>query len=162
MNRSHEFACASWASAFLRLILSCDGTGADATGGRAVRSASSDRDLSDHERVATVFFFQAEDGIRDIGVTGVQTCALRIYLQHGAGVRRLLAGLLEQARQLQAHAAAAHRPAPRASPAWRCRAAGASRAEGRSEERRVGKECRSRWSAYHLKKRKEHIRIAPH
>src|SRR5438445_12934505 len=24
------------------------------------------------------FFFQAEDGIRDIGVTGVQTCALQI------------------------------------------------------------------------------------
>src|SRR3712207_73542 len=27
------------------------------------------------------FFFQAEDGIRDIGVTGVQTCALPIYEQ---------------------------------------------------------------------------------
>src|SRR3712207_7025639 len=27
-----------------------------------------------------VFFFQAEDGIRDIGVTGVQTCALPICL----------------------------------------------------------------------------------
>src|SRR3712207_8975336 len=27
----------------------------------------------------SVFFFQAEDGIRDIGVTGVQTCALPIY-----------------------------------------------------------------------------------
>src|SRR5258707_2829593 len=26
-----------------------------------------------------LFFFQAEDGIRDIGVTGVQTCALPIY-----------------------------------------------------------------------------------
>src|SRR5882757_9830085 len=26
------------------------------------------------------FFFQAEDGIRDIGVTGVQTCALPICL----------------------------------------------------------------------------------
>ena len=25
------------------------------------------------------FFFQAEDGIRGIGVTGVQTCALPIY-----------------------------------------------------------------------------------
>src|SRR5476651_1692074 len=34
------------------------------------------------------FFFQAEDGIRDIGVTGVQTCALPIswdvFLRHGA------------------------------------------------------------------------------
>ena len=28
-----------------------------------------------------VFFFQAEDGIRDIGVTGVQTCALPICVQ---------------------------------------------------------------------------------
>src|SRR5215210_9081004 len=29
----------------------------------------------------------------------------------------------------------------------------------RSEERRVGKECRSRWSPYHLKKKKENIEI---
>src|SRR3712207_6556978 len=28
-----------------------------------------------------MFFFQAEDGIRDIGVTGVQTCALPIFIQ---------------------------------------------------------------------------------
>src|SRR5215217_9308342 len=33
------------------------------------------------------FFFQAEDGIRDIGVTGVQTCALPIS-QVGAAVER--------------------------------------------------------------------------
>src|ERR687883_1008024 len=33
-----------------------------------------------------VFFFQAEDGIRDIGVTGVQTCALPILKNlSGAG-----------------------------------------------------------------------------
>src|SRR5215203_6977045 len=31
------------------------------------------------------FFFQAEDGIRDIGVTGVQTCALPIYRWRGRG-----------------------------------------------------------------------------
>src|SRR3712207_7183384 len=29
-----------------------------------------------------VFFFQAEDGIRDIGVTGVQTCALPIWKEN--------------------------------------------------------------------------------
>ena len=29
------------------------------------------------------FFFQAEDGIRDIGVTGVQTCALPISIAFG-------------------------------------------------------------------------------
>src|SRR5256884_2937879 len=28
--------------------------------------------------LATFFFFQAEDGIRDVAVTGVQTCALPI------------------------------------------------------------------------------------
>ena len=28
--------------------------------------------------LCSFFFFQAEDGIRDIGVTGVQTCALPI------------------------------------------------------------------------------------
>src|SRR5882757_10409583 len=31
------------------------------------------------------FFFQAEDGIRDIGVTGVQTCALPISAELGLG-----------------------------------------------------------------------------
>src|SRR2546429_2348241 len=31
------------------------------------------------------FFFQAEDGIRDVAVTGVQTCALPISLAHLAG-----------------------------------------------------------------------------
>src|SRR3989304_6366212 len=28
---------------------------------------------------STYFFFQAEDGIRDVAVTGVQTCALPIF-----------------------------------------------------------------------------------
>src|SRR2546430_8149952 len=28
----------------------------------------------------SIFFFQAEDGIRDLTVTGVQTCALPIFL----------------------------------------------------------------------------------
>src|SRR5690606_40768067 len=31
-------------------------------------------------RIFLSFFFQAEDGIRDFHVTGVQTCALPIYL----------------------------------------------------------------------------------
>src|SRR2546430_7666641 len=31
------------------------------------------------DRGLTCFFFQAEDGIRDLTVTGVQTCALPIY-----------------------------------------------------------------------------------
>src|SRR3712207_7122049 len=36
-----------------------------------------------HVRVREIFFFQAEDGIRDIGVTGVQTCALPISELYG-------------------------------------------------------------------------------
>src|SRR5947209_11218930 len=38
------------------------------------------------------FFFQAEDGIRDIGVTGVQTCALPIYI---LDLSKIEAGKLE-------------------------------------------------------------------
>src|SRR2546430_8842327 len=33
------------------------------------------------EDVVLIFFFQAEDGIRDLTVTGVQTCALPIYTE---------------------------------------------------------------------------------
>src|SRR5687768_17960957 len=47
-------------------------------------------DIADREGTWTVccpFFFQAEDGIRDVAVTGVQTCALPISpsppLSHG-------------------------------------------------------------------------------
>src|SRR2546430_17642315 len=41
------------------------------------------------------FFFQAEDGIRDLTVTGVQTCALPIYRGDLAGEGcPLVAGLL--------------------------------------------------------------------
>ena len=36
------------------------------------------------------FFFQAEDGIRDIGVTGVQTCALPIFSKSGDRKEKIL------------------------------------------------------------------------
>src|SRR3712207_7553814 len=36
--------------------------------------------------IMCIFFFQAEDGIRDIGVTGVQTCALPILRPGRIGV----------------------------------------------------------------------------
>src|SRR2546430_4008066 len=96
-----------------------------------------------------VFFFQAEDGIRDLTVTGVQTCALPIYfidetkvahlrrllpprgnaIEIGAGSGRLLIRLgRERPYRLFALDYAPY---------------------ARSEERRVGKECRSRWSPYH-------------
>src|SRR5690348_4138731 len=38
-----------------------------------------------NESAAAIFFFQAEDGIRDGRVTGVQTCALPICLFEGSG-----------------------------------------------------------------------------
>src|SRR2546430_12013697 len=40
------------------------------------------------------FFFQAEDGIRDLTVTGVQTCALPIF-EHPLGETSLLEDLHE-------------------------------------------------------------------
>src|SRR5437773_4094914 len=85
------------------------------------------------------FFFQAEDGIRDRDVTGVQTCALPICDPARRPLPRLprlrervsLRGRVRRARRGDA-------AVPRALPAG----AGALR----SEERRVGKECRTRRS----------------
>src|SRR5256885_11367030 len=94
------------------------------------------------------FFFQAEDGIRDYKVTGVQTCALPIFLaihdatpgieyQNGemacVGPGDVFDGCHGKCQQIRhflwGNKAALH--------------------PFRSEERRVGKECRSRWSPYH-------------
>src|SRR5690606_40474622 len=107
-------------------------------------------------------FFQAEDGIRDFHVTGVQTCALPIFLlsiffttfniSNSPGAVEIFIhitlvyierffvsnhsnnspvyfwpGLLEFFKYLL---------------------------QGRSEERRVGKECRSRWGAHQEKKKR--------
>src|SRR5256886_9317927 len=94
------------------------------------------------------FFFQAEDGIRDLTVTGVQTCALPI-----SGINRRSRAIsgrhkpwtttIDPGRDLQdGHAIDQliySRPAIEE----------ASTELLRSEERRVGKECRSRWSPYH-------------
>src|SRR5258708_39169640 len=117
------------------------------------------------------FFFQAEDGIRDDLVTGVQTCALPICAgAYAVGIlamngvtsalvawpaAALLAGLL---------AAATGAVSLRTRGVYfimitlafaqmlfyifiSLRQYGGE--DGRSEERRVGKECRSRWSPYH-------------
>src|SRR5687768_18576049 len=76
-----------------------------------------------------MFFFQAEDGIRGVAVTGVQTCALPICWFGGVSARF-------------------------ATPANSIAFMGALIALlARSEERRVGKECRSRWSAQHENKK---------
>src|SRR5256885_12118970 len=108
----------------------------------------------DEERVYD-FFFQAEDGIRDYKVTGVQTCALPIYR---LGIRdRIHLTFIEREPQLPrgkhapAHVLARIDPV-RAQNSVRENKRRRAHAR-RSEERRVGEEGRSRWSPYHLKKK---------
>src|SRR5256885_17111433 len=86
------------------------------------------------------FFLQAEDGIRDYKVTGVQTCALPIF-----PVDRP-----RRTRSVDVHSDvnATVEGVPEAV------GKGAEKRQHRSEERRVGKECRSRWWPDHLKKKK--------
>src|SRR5690606_41128189 len=94
------------------------------------------------------FFFQAEDGIRDFHVTGVQTCALPI-LTH-----------VEQASEVRSRALSAIERMPAADDERReimtrfverydTRDARISWLALRSEERRVAKECRSEGGADH-------------
>src|SRR2546429_2821579 len=94
------------------------------------------------------FFFQAEDGIRDVAVTGVQTCALPISLlgfPPGPGLPLFFfeLGAPLGLSELNAHQVAAVHMDDSGTDLP------AHLARRRSEERRVGKECRSRWSPYH-------------
>src|SRR5262249_59434217 len=87
------------------------------------------------------FFFQAEDGIRDWSVTGVQTCALPIYPRDVRSPPRRRRRRVEHAGRRAAIARGPRRQ--RVLPyALRARRRGAG---PRSEERRVGKEGRARW-----------------
>src|SRR2546430_13544665 len=92
------------------------------------------------------FFFQAEDGIRDLTVTGVQTCALPIC-RLGALAHVLLLVEEEDIAQRRCDVFGLSVELPLAGAEQLGGAALDARA--RSEERRVGKECRSRWSPYH-------------
>src|SRR5690348_17805911 len=95
------------------------------------------------------FFFQAEDGIRDGRVTGVQTCALpisrcrsppvccylaRAYSELEPAFVNVFVNRLDQCSNAQIECLSKSQ---------------VLRLSVRSEERRVGKECRSRWSTYH-------------
>src|SRR2546426_8822866 len=94
------------------------------------------------------FFFQAEDGIRDYKVTGVQTCALPILPSTTTPEPHTPAMLWIQHRQLDPEHRRSMGFGRRGG--WHgLRAAKSRRRIYRSEERRVGKECRSRWSPYH-------------
>src|SRR3712207_8783543 len=95
--------------------------------------------------VTKLFFFQAEDGIRDIGVTGVQTCALPIS-SADHGLRR--GGSVSTRGSAPGSTGGADVPGPlHGGPDDDYTPE--QLATMRSEERRVGKECRSRWSPYH-------------
>src|SRR5699024_11715286 len=93
-----------------------------------------------------IFFFQAEDGIRDRNVTGVQTCALPICLRLVLIISSTSFPQDQAAKSI--HTCGPGRPkssthgtkqdaeeSSRLSPAP---------VRPRSEERRVGKECRKR------------------
>src|SRR3712207_7877242 len=95
-----------------------------------------------------LFFFQAEDGIRDIGVTGVQTCALPISEVLNLG-RQVVEEDLRIEEILQIDNDAWTDPKVYEGEKERAIAAIMRMRKNRSEERRVGKECRSRWSPYH-------------
>src|SRR5438132_6762737 len=79
------------------------------------------------------FFFQAEDGIRDHCVTGVQTCALPISTDLTRGCSQLVPTAEQVAPDTGRRPSEGYDRQPLV----------------RSEERRVGKECRSRWWRYH-------------
>src|SRR5439155_8908575 len=86
---------------------------------------------ADRRTSNTAFFFQAEDGIRDGHVTGVQTCALPISMDCGGGGQQTaIAEYVDETGKELGIASAR-----------------------RSEERRVGKECRSRGSRDRYKKK---------
>src|SRR3989454_1654335 len=101
-------------------------------------------------RIHSFFFFQAEDGIRDYKVTGVQTCALPIWVRRhehdvrvggldGPDDRRVIDGAGRVGPVVDGLEPELLDQLARAD----------ERVLRRSEERRVGKECRSRWSPYH-------------
>src|SRR5256886_13213057 len=97
------------------------------------------------------FFFQAEDGIRDLTVTGVQTCALPIsltVLSHPAVVMRPLAMPYSPSSPAGGITADLVDVGLARPEDVRAKALGGKIAL-RSEERRVGKEGRSRWAPDH-------------
>src|SRR2546429_5069547 len=96
------------------------------------------------------FFFQAEDGIRDVAVTGVQTCALPISALPFTRAAISLAALLVRRSSFETFLSGAGSASCRICcvPAFIVDILH-EYALSRSEERRVGKECRSRWSPYH-------------
>src|SRR3712207_9010362 len=100
-----------------------------------------------------MFFFQAEDGIRDIGVTGVQTCALPIFCKQTITLYEELyeKNFLYKFKDLIFMTILEEKLSNGQATLDEMKLL-IKLMDGnydRSEERRVGKECRSRWSPYH-------------
>src|SRR5438876_10774515 len=93
------------------------------------------------------FFFQAEDGIRDGRVTGVQTCALPISIDLRVEVDE---------ERLRFAWRAGDEPWQWLPQVFDASVLSDEATAPRSEERRVGKECRSRWSPGRQKKKRYH------
>ena len=91
------------------------------------------------------FFFQAEDGIRDVAVTGVQTCALPILSSNSATK-------LASQQSIKAYVDAT---ITAQDLDFIGDSGGSLSIDLRSEERRVGKECRTRGAPDALKKKKK-------
>src|SRR5699024_11882065 len=92
--------------------------------------------------IIAFFFFQGDDGIRDRNVTGVQTCALPISSPSAARLKADDDPSESRGRATgQTHGNVAQQPKePQCPPQLPARPH-----RTRSEERRVGKECRCRW-----------------
>src|SRR5690606_40887848 len=99
------------------------------------------------------FVLQAEDGIRDFHVTGVQTCALPIFpLKESSPVcgSTLTDWILFKTEAASAPALTRSFPTSTillSISVLYCETSALNSAP-RSEERRVGKECRSRWRPF--------------
>src|SRR5699024_11345622 len=94
------------------------------------------------------FFFQAEDGIRDRNVTGVQTCALPIYNQVLTEIKNKLISIYSKERLSMNEKKFKHGLTEDVEDALKSAAYDfyVNEIKVRSEERRVGKEYRcQRW-----------------
>src|SRR5204862_763253 len=96
----------------------------------------------------SVFFFQAEDGIRDLYVTGVQTCALPIWSSTSPQPWSVVRTLSSSGGWPQSGLPGENRSCRSAVSAYTSGSPG-RRTTTRSEERRVGKEGRSRAPRHH-------------
>src|SRR5690606_39445733 len=105
-----------------------------------------------------LFFFQAEDGIRDFHVTGVQTCALPISRYHSLALGRDCVigggGGAQTPRFCWAWSLLKNRAIP-ATPMTNVKETARKISCPRSEERRVGNECRARWELYDAERKEQ-------